>query len=392
VPVAASHVGLELKDPSSAVTSWAMESLFVQVTVPPAPTRTSGGSKRTSTIETPAPAARTGTGAKARHMTATRARRRISKGYLPGVQSPTFGTPVFSHRDFSARRLAVAKADLGLTASLCIPARDEEPTIGAIITSARRHLMEAVPLLDEILVLDDGSTDGTATAAQEAGARVVAGGGVLPDAGPGSGKGDAIWKSLAASRGDLVCWVDGDISDFGPRFVVGLLGPLLTQPDVAFVKGFYHRPGGGAATGGGRVTELAARPVLSLLFPALAAIVQPLAGEYAGRRPLLESLPITQGWGVDLALVIDVAATAGLSALAQVDLGTRRHRHRPLEELAPQALAVVVATLRRAGIDHPEMARLVRFDADHGRLEVPVETSERPALASLRAAADELSA
>ena len=312
-------------------------------------------------------------------------------GPTPALPGPP-RTPCFSHRDFRARRLASAKGDLGLSASLCIPARNEERTIGAIVASARRHLMEAVPLLDEILVLDDGSTDRTAAIARDAGARVVAGAEVLPGAGPGSGKGDAIWKSLAASRGDLVCWVDGDISDFGPRFVVGLLGPLLTQPEVVFVKGFYHRPGGGTATSGGRVTELAARPLLSLLFPALAAIVQPLAGEYAGRRPLLESLPITQGWGVDLALVLDVAARAGLPALAQVDLGTRRHRHRTLEELAPQAMAVVVAALRRAGVDDPATTRLIRFDGTHGRLEVEVETSERPALASLRDHPDELSA
>ncbi len=342
---------------------------------------------------------------KMRQIRATRPSLRTPKGYLPAVPSPTFGRPhaprsgtprtpgpLFSHRDFSARRLAAAKAGLGLTTSLCIPARDEERTIGAIVASARRHLVEAVPLLDEILVLDDGSTDGTAAVAREAGARVLCGAGVLPEAGPGSGKGDAIWKSLAASRGDLVCWVDGDISDFGSRFVVGLLGPLLTDPGVAFVKGFYHRPGGGSATGGGRVTELAARPLLSLLFPALAAVVQPLAGEYAGRRPLLESLPVTQGWGVDLALVLDVAATAGLPALAQVDLGTRRHRHRPLEELAPQAMAVMVAALRRSGVAEADVVRLVRFDGTHGRLEVTVETSERPPLASLREPAGELSA
>ncbi len=315
------------------------------------------------------------------------------------MPTPTFGrpsgvpsTPFFSHRDFTPRRLAAAKKDLGLSASLCIPARNEERTIGAIVASARRHLVEAAPLLDEILVLDDGSTDGTAAAARQAGARVVSGAAVLPEAGPGSGKGDAIWKSLAASSGDLVCWADGDISNFGPRFLVGLLGPLLTHPEVAFVKGFYHRPGGRPATGGGRVTELAARPLLSLLFPALAAVVQPLAGEFAGRRPLLESLPVTQGWGVDLGLVLDVAATAGLPALAQVDLGTRRHRHRPLDELAPQAMAVLVAVLRRAGVPASDAARLVRFDGDHGRLEVAVETAERPPLASFRERSDELSA
>lgn len=298
---------------------------------------------------------------------------------------------MFSHRDFTARELVAAKERLGLTISLCIPARDEEPTIGRIVASARHHLVEAVPLLDEILVLDDGSTDRTAAFAAEAGACVVAGADVNPGGVPGTGKGDAIRGSLAASSGDLVCWVDGDISDFGPRFVLGLLGPLLTRGDVAFVKGFYHRPVGDPAVGGGRVTELVARPLLSRLFPSLAGIVQPLAGEYAGRRPVLESLPITRGWGVDLALVLDVTDTAGLSALAQVDLGTRHHRHRPLDELAPQAMAIVEAALRRVGIPSRDAPRLVRFDEDHGRVELAVETGEHPPLASLENR-DELSA
>lgn len=294
--------------------------------------------------------------------------------------------PILSHRDFDAAALAAAKAAQGTTVSLCIPCRDEAPTIGEIVASARRHFVEGVALLDEILVLDDGSADGTGDVAAAAGARVVRGDDVMPDAGPGTGKGDAIWKSLRVSRGDLVCWVDGDIADFGPRFVLGLLGPLITDPETQFVKGFYRRSGEGAASRGGRVTELVARPLICRLFPHLAGIVQPLAGEFAGRRSLLESLPIVCGWGVDLGLVIDVAAHAGLDALAQVDLGHRRHRHRSLEDLAPQAMAVLATALRRAGIPEPDAAclgGLVHFDEHHRRHDIAVETRERPPLRAL---------
>jgi glucosyl-3-phosphoglycerate synthase len=302
--------------------------------------------------------------------------------------------PVFSHQAFDARHLAARKGAAGLTASLCIPARDEAATIGPIVESARRALVETVPLLDEILVIDDYSEDGTAEVAAAAGARVVRSADVLPGAGPGSGKGDAIWKSLSASTGDLVAWVDGDITDFGPRFVTGLLGPLLTYPAVQFVKGFYRRPGGGPAGGGGRVTELVARPLIARLFPHLAGVVQPLAGEYAGRREVLEALPVVCGWGVDLALVIDVVARHGLPALAQVDLGTRRHRHRPLDQLSPQAMAILTTALRRAGIPERDAARLVLFDGDHHGHEVTVEVRERPPLQSLTpyAREDELTA
>ena len=149
------------------------------------------------------------------------------------------------------------------------------------------------------------------------------------------------------------------------------------------MKGFYRRPGGGRAGGGGRVTELVARPLIARLFPHLNGIVQPLAGEFAGRRPVLEALPIVCGWGVDLALVVDVVARHGLPALAQVDLGTRRHRHRPLHELSPQAMAILTTALRRAGVPEREAARLVRFDAEHQAHEVLVEVQERPPLRSL---------
>jgi glucosyl-3-phosphoglycerate synthase len=291
--------------------------------------------------------------------------------------------PVFAHRDFDPRRLAARKEQAGVTVSLCIPARDEAATIGRIVETARRRLLETVPLLDEILVVDDHSTDRTADVATAAGARVVRSADVLPGAGPGSGKGDAIWKSLSASTGDLVAWIDGDITDFGPRFVTGLLGPLLTYPQVQFVKGFYRRPGGGRTGGGGRVTELVARPLMARLFPHLTGIIQPLAGEYAGRRTVLEALPIVCGWGVDLALVVDVVARHGLPALAQVDLGTRRHRHRPLDQLSPQAMAILTTALRRAGIPEREAAHLVRFDGDHHSHEVAVEVRERPPLRSL---------
>jgi glucosyl-3-phosphoglycerate synthase len=302
--------------------------------------------------------------------------------------------PVFSHHDFDARRLAARKKEAGLTASLCIPARDEAATIGRVVETARRRLVEAVALLDEIVVVDDNSVDGTGAVAAAAGARVVRSADVLAGAGPGSGKGDAIWKSLSASTGDLVAWVDGDITDFGPRFVTGLLGPLLTYPSVQFVKGFYRRPGGGPAGGGGRVTELVARPLIARLFPHLAGVVQPLAGEYAGRREVLEALPVVCGWGVDLALVVDVVARHGLPALAQVDLGTRRHRHRPLDQLSPQAMAILTTALRRAGIPERDAAHLVLFDGDHRGHEVLVEVGERPPLRSLAAypPGDELTA
>src|SRR5262245_54973675 len=219
-----------------------------------------------------------------------------------------------------AAALAEQKARVGSTISVCLPAKDEEATVGHIVATVRRNLIERVPLVDEVVVIDDGSQDGTADAAAWEGAKVYRTEDVLPEVPPGSGKGNALWGSLQVTEGDLVCWVDADIRNFRTHFVKSLLEPLLMDPSVGLVKGYYRRPFFGAPTGSGRVTELMARPLLCTLFPHLTGIVQPLAGEYAGRRTVLEAVPFVEGWGVEIALLIDVAAKFGVDAIAQRDL------------------------------------------------------------------------
>ena len=250
--------------------------------------------------------------------------------------------------DFPVDSLLAAKQ--GQVVSVCIPARNEEATIGTIVRVIGEHLASAeVPLVDEVLVVDDRSTDDTAAIARTEGARVVDVGGVLPAAGPGSGKGNVLWKSVAACRGDLIVWIDADLTSFTPRCVTGLLGPMLTDPDIAMVKGYYERPEIGG-TGGGRTTELMARPLLATLFPHLTSVRQPLGGEYAARREILEAVPFSMGYGVETGLLIDIAGIVGLERLAQVDLGVRVHRNRPLDELSVQAMEILHAALHRAGV------------------------------------------
>jgi glucosyl-3-phosphoglycerate synthase len=251
----------------------------------------------------------------------------------------------WQHTDFPEAALLLAKR--GRSVSVCLPARDEAATIGPIVRVCR----ELVPLVDEVLVVDDRSTDETRAVAAAAGARVVDAAEVLPECGPGQGKGEALWKSLHEAQGDLIVWCDADVRNFGPEFVTGLLGPLLTNDDVDFVKGFYARPLDGRPGEGGRVTELVAKPLISILFPHLAPVVQPLGGECAARREVLEQLPFVEGYGVDLALLVDMAERYGLGSMAQVDLGVRVHRNRPLAELAPQARAIMKVALARAGLN-----------------------------------------
>lgn len=271
---------------------------------------------------------------------------------------------------------------------MCLPARDEEATVGRVVATVRRSLVEQLRLVDEIVVMDDGSTDETAAVARAAGARVVQVPELLPDLRPGAGKGNAMWKSLYACEGDLLCWVDADIRNFRADFVTRLLAPLLNDPDVGMVKGFYRRPLYGEPTGGGRVTELMARPVLSYLFPLLTRFVQPLSGEYAARRSVLEIVPFVEGWGVEIGLLLDVVHRFGIQSVTQVDLGVREHRNRPLDELGPQALAILATALRRAGIDAwdpPFAAELVRFDDDLAPERVQVVVRERPPMITVPA-------
>jgi glucosyl-3-phosphoglycerate synthase len=280
--------------------------------------------------------------------------------------------------DFDPGRLAEVKAAQATTISVCLPARNEESTVGAIVTAVRRALIDAVPLVDEVVVMDDGSSDATARVAADAGARVVPAAAVLPELCCGTGKGEVMWKSLYASTGDIVCWLDADLLNFEPHFVSGLVGPLLTRPSIGFVKGFYRRPLGDDPSGGGRVTELMARPLISTFFPHLTGVVQPLGGEYAGRRHALEQVPFVEGWGVEIGLLVDVVHRFGIQALAQVNLGVREHRNRSLAELAPTAMAILQIALRRVGIDTGARGHeLVRY-VDGAIERVPVEVRERP--------------
>jgi glucosyl-3-phosphoglycerate synthase len=253
----------------------------------------------------------------------------------------------FEHREFPSSRVLAAKR--GRRVSVCLPARNEAATVGATVATIRHELMDRYPVVDEIVVIDDGSSDATAAEASGAGARVESAASVLPEYGTEHGKGQAMWRGVHVCNGDLIVFCDADVCGFEPGFVLGLLGPLLTRDDVAFVKGRYRRPFEGRPGEGGRVTELMARPLISVFFPHLAGLAQPLAGECAARRDVFEAVPFAGGYGVDLGLLIDVAEEFGVAGIVQCDLGERVHRNRPLSELGGQALAILQLALVRAG-------------------------------------------
>jgi glucosyl-3-phosphoglycerate synthase len=295
-------------------------------------------------------------------------------------------------QDWPARDLVELKQRQGTRISVVIPARNEERTVAGVVGALSRTLVSQTPLVDELVVMDSDSTDATARVAAEAGATVYAAREVAPALGSYPGKGEALWKSLLVTKGDLLVFVDADLTRWGPHFVTGLIGPLLADQQVRLVKGFYARvrteSDGSTSTEGGRVTELVARPLLSLWWPELSGVVQPLAGEWAARRSLMESLSIPVGYGVELATLMDTVSGHGLDALAQVDLGTRAHRHQANHDLALMAAELlVVAERRRPGPRLPAEAVLRQFVRDEAggvspRLR-PVPTHERPPAASV---------
>jgi glucosyl-3-phosphoglycerate synthase len=263
-----------------------------------------------------------------------------------------FAENTFHADEFNRLRdLVELKQKQGLTISLALPALDEEETVGKVIRTMKRELMKRVPLLDEIILIDSNSVDRTREIAKKEGIPVFIHQQLLPDMEPRNGKGEALWKSLLVTKGDIIVWIDTDIVNIHPRFVYGIIGPLLANPQVQLVKGFYRRPLRVGqkiqAGGGGRVTELTARPLLNLFYPALSGVLQPLSGEYAGRRESLERAAFYSGYGVETGLLIDIYERYGLNAIAQVDLLERIHHNQHLEALSKMSFAIIQTVMRK---------------------------------------------
>ncbi|MGH7920400.1 MAG: glucosyl-3-phosphoglycerate synthase, partial [Candidatus Dormibacteraceae bacterium] len=297
-------------------------------------------------------------------------------------------------RDVS--RLVRLKEQQGLTISVGLPTLNEESTIGEVVSTLKTALMDEVPLVDELVVVDSGSDDRTVEVVRALGVPVHQHMAILPELGSFRGKGEALWKSLHLLRGDLVAWCDTDISNIHPQFIYGIVGPLLTDPRLAYVKGFYRRPlnfGGDLQTaGGGRVTELTARPILNLFYPELSGLLQPLSGEYAGRRELLERLPFFTGYGVEIGHLIDILDNFGLNRIAQSDLGLRIHRNQELFDLSKMSFAIMQVALKRLGDRHRihlvdeinRSMKLIHYSEDRFFLELmDIEDWERPPLVTL---------
>ena len=311
------------------------------------------------------------------------------------VTEQWFADRTFQYPDWTPERLVAAKD--GRRVSVVLPALDEEATVGAIVAAIvpltrADPLRGDVPLVDELVVVDSGSTDRTIEVAAAAGARVVRRTDVVPHLTPLPGKGEVLWRSLAATTGDIVVFLDSDLVDFDPAFVPSLLGPLLTVPGVALVKGFYRRPlrletpdEESLEHGGGRVTELLARPLIAALRPELSGVVQPLGGEYAATRELLESVPFAPGYGVEIGLLFDTHARLGLNGLAQVNLGVRKHRNRSLLQLGVMARQILGAALRRSplGDSGAPLTQFLQVGGEWLPSSTPVEATERPPMREL---------
>jgi nucleotide-binding universal stress UspA family protein len=302
---------------------------------------------------------------------------------LPTIVDKWFAENTFHAHEFAdIRKLVALKEKHNVTISLGLPALNEEKTIGTVIKRVKGALMDRAPLIDQMVVIDSDSTDRTVEIATELGIPVHKHPEILPETGTHRGKGEALWKSLHVLDGDIVAWIDTDISNIQPRFVYGLLGPLLREPKIQYVKGFYQRPIKQGDTlqaeGGGRVTELMARPLINLFFPELSGMIQPLSGEYAGRRELLERLPFFTGYAVEIGLLIDILEQAGLPAIGQVDLERRIHRNQPLPNLSQMAYVILQGAIRKLEERHrlellTEVGRgmkLINTGKDHFNLEV----------------------
>ena len=300
-----------------------------------------------------------------------------------------------SHEFEDLQRLVELKRAQGVTISLGLPALNEEKTVGHVIATVKRALMERVPLLDEIVLIDSNSDDQTRRIAERLGVPVYIHQEILPQHNACPGKGEALWKSLYVLRGDIIAWIDTDITNIHPRFVYGILGPLLREPRIQYVKGFYHRPlrvgDRLQAGGGGRVTELVARPMLNLFYPELSGVVQPLSGEYAGRRAALERLPFFTGYGVETGLMIDMLTTFGLQAIAQCDLEERIHKNQELQALGKMSFQILQVFIRRLESRHGPMLaevnktmKLIQHEQDRFYLDIEdIREYERPPMISV---------
>jgi nucleotide-binding universal stress UspA family protein len=303
-----------------------------------------------------------------------------------------FAENTFHADEFSdLKYLLSLKQKQNLTISLALPALNEEETVGKVLRTIQMVLMKRFPLLDEIVLIDSNSTDRTRQIAEKIGVPVHIHQQVLPQYGARKGKGEALWKSLYCTRGDIIIWIDTDIVNIHPRFIYGLIGPLLLRPEIDFVKGFYRRPlkvGNKMQAGsGGRVTELTARPLLNLFYPELSGIVQPLSGEYGGRRKVLEQLPFFSGYGVEIGLLIDMLEKFGLRSIAQVDLLERVHHNQPLEALGKMSFAIIQAVIRKLEGKYGQSIleninktmKMIRYEQDRFFLDIEeIAEGERP--------------